>query len=156
MDYVLGLAKNARLRAAIVGPQEPARPRDDETRQPAWVFAEVRSQRRASWSRARGVVAPAEPRDQGVNPRFVVPSLEAEQRPAWPLSEQDDCGRDAAETRLKEPQVHRFAARTRARPRRANPIRLFFAALASLLGEAWRRWAWPGRSWPVRRARRSV
>jgi Transposase DDE domain group 1 len=139
VDYVLGLAKNARLTAAIAAQQEQARQRYDETRQPARVFAELRYQTRESWSRERRVVAKAEQLDKGANPRFVVTSLAAEQRPARPLYEEDYCGRGEAENRIKEQQLHLFADRTSAQTMRANQIRLFFSAIAYVLLEALRR-----------------
>src|ERR687890_2221797 len=139
VDYVLGLAQNPRLVKAIVAPQEQARTRYQETKQPARVFAELRYQTQKTWSCERRVVAKAEHLDKGANPRFVVTSLEAQERPAQPLYEEDYCGRGEMENRIKEQQLHLFADRTSAATMRANQVRLFCSSIAYVLLEALRR-----------------
>jgi len=139
VDYVLGLAQNKRLLALITAEQEQARLEFEQTKGPARVFAELRYRTLDSWSRERRVVAKAEHLAQGANPRFVVTSLSAEQRPARPLYEEDYCGRGEAENRIKEQQLHLFADRTSAQTMRANQIRLFFASIAYTLLNALRR-----------------
>lgn len=42
MDYILGMAKNARLTAMIAGEHEEARRQFEATKQPARLFAELR------------------------------------------------------------------------------------------------------------------
>ena len=85
------------------------------------------------------MVAKAEHLDKGANPRFVVTSLEAQERPAQPLYEEDYCGRGEMENRIKEQQLHLFADRTSAQTMRANQLRLFFSSMAYVLLEALRR-----------------
>jgi len=139
VGYVLGLAKNTRLKAMIAAEQEQARAEFELTRQPARSFADLRYRTLDSWSRERRVVAKAEHLAQGANPRFVVTSLTAEDRGAKPLYEEDYCGRGEMENRIKEQQLHLFADRTSARTMRANQVRLFCSSIAYVLLEALRR-----------------
>jgi hypothetical protein len=139
VDYLIGLAKNTRLTAAIAVQLEQARQRFEETKQPARSFAELRYQTRATWSRERRVVAKAEHLAKGANPRFVVTSLSAEERAARALYEQGYCGRGEMENRIKEQQLHLFADRTSAHTMRANQVRLYFSSIAYVLLEALRR-----------------
>jgi Transposase DDE domain group 1 len=130
VDYVIGLAQNPRLVAAIAAELEQVRERFEATRQPARVFAELRYRTLDTWSRERRVVAKAEHLAKGANPRFVVTSLSVEDRAAQPLYEEDYCGRGEMENRIKEQQLHLFADRTSARTMRANQIRLFCSSIA--------------------------
>src|SRR3954454_8252360 len=139
VGYVLGLAKNARLKAMIAAEQEQARVEFERTGQPARSFADLRYRTLDSWGRERRVVAKAEHPAQGANPRFVVTSLTAEDRGAKPLYEEDYCGRGAMENRIKERQLHLFADRTSARTMRANQVRLLCSSIAYVLLEALRR-----------------
>jgi hypothetical protein len=139
VDYVIGLAKNPRLTAAIAAELEQVRGRFEATRQPARAFAELRYRTLDTWSRERRVVAKAEHLAKGPNPRFVVTSLSIEDRAAQPLYERDYCGRGEMENRIKEQQLHLFADRTSAHTMRANQIRLFFSSIAYVLLEALRR-----------------
>lgn len=144
VDYILGLAQNPRLRAAIAHESDQARQQFEATGGPARVFAELRYQTLESWSRTRRVVAKAEHLARGANPRFVVTSISAEARPARPLYEEDYCARGEAENRIKEQQLYLFADRTSAGTMRANQLRLFFASVAYTLLNALRRRGLPG------------
>jgi Transposase DDE domain group 1 len=146
VDYIVGLAKNARLVEMIAEPAEQARVQYEATKQPTRVFAELRYETRASWSRERRVVAKAEHLDKGANPRFVVTSLDLQEHPAKDLYEVDYCSRGEMENRIKEQQLHLFADRTSAATMRANQIRLFFSAIAYTLLEALRRLGLAGTS----------
>ncbi len=139
VDYVLGLAQNPRLVAAITNESDRTQRQFEATGQSARVFAELRYRTLETWSRERRVVAKAEHLAKGANPRFVVTSLSVEQRPARPLYEEDYCGRGEAENRIKEQQLHLFADRTSAQTMRANQIRLFFSSIAYTLLNALRR-----------------
>lgn len=139
IDYILGLAQNPRLVAAIAEQSEQARQQFEATKRPARVFAELRYRTLDSWSRERRVVAKAEHLAKGPNPRFVVTSLSTEDRAAQPLYEDDYCGRGEMENRIKEQQLHLFADRTSARTMRANQVRLLFASVAYTLLNALRR-----------------
>jgi hypothetical protein len=139
VDYILGLAKNSRLVAAIAAESEQARQRFETTKQPFRVFAELRYQTLQTWSRERRVAAKAEHLAKGSNPRFVVTSLTVEARAAQALYEQDYCGRGEMENRIKEQQLHLFADRTSAGTMRANQIRLYCSSVAYVLLNALRR-----------------
>jgi len=138
VDYVLGLAKNERLKVAIGPELEQAARQYAETGQSARVFTEFAYQTRESWSRERRVVAKAEHLEKGSNPRFVVTSLAAETRAAQALYEDLYCARGEMENRIKE-QLMLFADRTSTAFLRSNQLRLDFSSAAYLLVEALRR-----------------
>ena len=138
VDYVLGLAKNERLKAEIGGELEQAAQEFRVTGKPARVFKEFIYQTRDSWSRARRVVAKAEHLEKGSNPRFVVTSWPAEKWEARRLYEELYCARGEMENRIKE-QLMLFADRTSTAFLRSNQIRLYFSSMAYALMEALRR-----------------
>ena len=146
VDYVLGLAKNQRLKAEIVGEQEQAAQEYARTKQPARVFKEFFYQTRESWSEARRVVAKVEHLEKGANPRFVVTSLSAEAWEARRLYEELYCARGDMENRIKE-QMMLFAGRTSTAWLRSNQLRLYFSAMAYLLMQALRRLGLQGTQW---------
>jgi hypothetical protein len=138
VDYVLGLAKNERLKAEIAAELEQAAAEFEATGKPARVFKELVYQTRESWSRARRVIAKAEHLEKGSNPRFVVTSLSAEKWEARRLYEELYCARGEMENRIKE-QLMLFADRTSTAFLRSNQIRLYFSSVAYVLMEALRR-----------------
>lgn len=146
VDYVLGLAKNERLKAAIALPLAEAAAEYGRTGKAARVFTEFVYQTRESWSRARRVIGKAEHLEKGANPRFVVTSLSAEQWEARPLYEHLYCGRGEMENRLKE-QLMLFSDRTSTAYLRSNQIRLYFSSVAYVLLEALRRLGLTGTEW---------
>ena len=138
VDYVLGLAKNERLKAEIAPQLQQAAAADAATGQAARVFKEFTYQTRESWSRTRRVIAKAEHLEKGANPRFVVTSLSP---PAWEaraLYEELYCARGEMENRIKE-QLWLFADRTSTAWLRSNQVRRYFSSVAYLLMEALRR-----------------
>lgn len=138
VDYVLGLAKNERLKAAIAPELEQAAATYAATGEAARVFQEFSYRTRESWSRARRVVAKAEHLEKGSNPRFVVTSLGADAWPARASYENLYCARGEMENRIKE-QLCLFADRTSTAFLRSNQVRLYFSSVAYLLVEALRR-----------------
>jgi len=147
VDYVLGLAKNARLKREVAIELEQARTRFQQTHQPARVFKDFRYQTLKSWSRSRRVVGKAEYLAKGENPRFVVTSLSTEEEDARPLYEQRYCGRGEMENRIKEQQLWLFADRTSCSTMRANQLRLWFSSVAYTLMQALRRLGLKGTRW---------
>src|SRR5260370_26920243 len=111
VDYLLGLAKNERLKAEIGKEMGEAKAQYQETGRAARLFKELLYQTRKSWSRARRVVAKAEHVENGESPRFVVTSVSREARPAQALYEELYCGRGDMENRIKE-QLMLFSDRT--------------------------------------------
>lgn len=139
VDYLFGLARNARLVAEIHN--ELAWAEDDaiKTGKPARRFKDFRWTTRDSWSRRRRVVAKAEWTHGEANPRFVVTSLKPHEAPARRLYEELYCARGEMENRLKECQGDLFADRTSSATMRANQLRLWFASMAYVLLCALRR-----------------
>jgi len=139
MRYVLGFARNSKLREMIAPQMDQATAQAQEKGQPARVFTEFLYQTvSGSWSRQRRVVAKAEYLDDKENPRFVVTSLESESWPAQTLYEELYCARGDMENRIKE-QFSLFASRVSTESFRANQLRIYFSALAYVLLQGLRR-----------------
>jgi hypothetical protein len=139
VDYVFGLARNDRLVGAIVDDLAAVELESLAQGGPVRRFADFPWRTLDSWSRARRVVAKAEHRPKGSNPRFVVTSLPATELDARTLYEDVYCARGEVENRIKEQQLDLFADRTSAATMRANQLRLWFASFAYVLLEALRR-----------------
>ena len=139
VDYVLGLAKNERLKKEIAEELQQAKELHEQTSQPERVFRDFEYQTLKSWSRLRRVVGKAEYMQKGENPRFIVTSLSVEQFDGQTLYEQQYCGRGDMENRIKEQQLCLFADRTSAATMRANQLRLWFSSVAYTLMNALRR-----------------
>lgn len=139
VDFVLGFAKNDRLKAIIANEMEQALHEYQQTQKAARVFTEFLYETRQSWTRGRRVVAKAEHLDKGANPRFVVTSIDSEHMDARNVYEQLYCARGDMENRIKEQQLWLFADRTSAGRMRANQLRLYFSSVAYMLMQALRR-----------------
>jgi hypothetical protein len=139
VDFVLGLAKNARLTTAISETSAYVERLYHSLGQAVRVYEEFTYQTRKSWSRARRVIAKVEHLSKGANPRFVVSSLAPEVAEARTLYEQLYCARGDMENRIKEQQLDLFADRTSTGTLRANQLRLYFASFAYVLICALRR-----------------
>ena len=139
IDFVLGLAKNERLKAIIDEELQQAKQLYLETKKPARVFKGFRYETLKSWSRKRRVIAKAEYLDKGSNPRFVVTSIDKQRIAADILYEKIYCGRGDMENRIKEQQLWLYADRTSANKMRANQLRLYFSSVAYMLMQALRR-----------------
>ncbi len=146
VDYVFGFARNERLRRRITREMRQAKKEHQRTGKPTRVFAEFFYRTRASWSRARRVVAKAEYLDKGENPRYVVTSLSPQRWPAQKLYEQLYCARGEMENRIKE-QLSLFSDRLSTETMRANQLRLYLSSLAYVLVHALRRLALAGTEW---------
>ena len=114
--------------------------------EPARVFAELEYQTLESWSRARRVLAKAEQLEGKENSRYVVTTLDAESWPARQLYEDLYCERGEAENRIKE-QLSLFADRMSTETLRANQLRLYLSTLAYVMMVALRRLGLQGTSW---------
>ena len=139
VDYVLGLAKNERLKKEIAEELQQAKELYEQTGQAARVYKDFEYQTLDSWSKARRVIGKAEYMEKGVNPRFVVTSLSTEEFDAKTLYEKQYCARGNMENRIKEQQLFLFADRTSAATMRANQLRLWFSSAAYTLMNALRR-----------------
>lgn len=139
IDYVFGLARNARLQRAIGAELQEALRQAKETGHAARLFKELTYRTRKTWSQPRRVVAKAEATAKGENPRFIVTSLSIEEYPGKGLYEELYCARGEMENRIKECQLDMFADRLSANLFRVNQLRLWFASLAYVLVESLRR-----------------
>ena len=146
VDYVLGLARNCRLRRKMAAHLREAKREYQRTGKAARVFTEFFYRTRKSWSASRRVVAKAEYLEKGENPRYLVTSLDAPVWPAQKLYEQLYCARGEMENRIKE-QLSLFSDRLSTETLRANQLRLYFSSLAYLLVHALRRLALTGTEW---------
>src|SRR5438046_8718393 len=93
VDYVLGLARNARLEAEVALDLALAQIACAVTRAPVRRYRELEYRTRETWTRARRVVAKAEYLPGKANPRFVVTSLPAARWGAAALYEVLCCAR---------------------------------------------------------------
>jgi len=152
VDYIVGLAKNARLKRAIGGEARQAAEAFEATQRPARVFSVFRYRTRKSWSSERWVVGKAEHLAKGENPRFIVTTL-LDPTCATPVAEQGCvlyeqvyCARGEMENRIKEQQLNLFADRTSCTAMPANQLRLYFSSFAYVLLQALRRLGLTGTS----------
>lgn len=139
VDFVFGLARNARLVATIERELVEAFKDSRQTGMAARRFKDFRWSTLNSWSRRRRVIAKAEVTQGDTNPRFIVTSLGTHEAEARHLYEQVYCARGDMENRIKECQADLFADRTSAATMRANQLRLWFASMAYVLLCALRR-----------------
>jgi hypothetical protein len=139
VDYVLGLARNARLERMIESEMEQACAESMRTGLPFRSYKDFEYQTLDSWSRERRVVGKAEYLVDKRNARFVVTSLSIEEVSGQELYENDYCGRGEMENRIKEQKSFLFSDRTSAATMRANQLRLWFSSVAYLIMSALRR-----------------
>jgi len=133
VDFLFGMAKNARLKRIIGKEMQDAREQFLHTGAAARVFKDFTYRTRKSWSRVRRVIGKAEYLPGGENPRFIVTSLSSDEYPAEHLYTQVYCARGEMENRIKEQQLFLFADRTSSATMRANQQRLWFSAVAYVL-----------------------
>ena len=138
VDYVLGLAKNARLRRALGKQLHEAQLQFEATGSASRVYRDFDYRTKKSWSRSRRVIGKAEHLAKGANPRFVVTSLCRDEYDAATLYEKEYCARGDMENRIKEQQLYLFADRTSASTMRANQLRLWLSSVAYVLINALR------------------
>jgi hypothetical protein len=139
VDFIFGLARNARLTGTIEAELAEARAESHATGQPARRFKELTWTTRKSWSRKRRVIAKAEWTKGEANPRFIVTSLTDADGDGRHLYEAIYCARGEMENRIKECQMDLFADRTSTGTMKANQLRLWFASMAYVLLESLRR-----------------
>ena len=132
--YIVGLAKNARLKALAQSLMDQAEEQYEKTGEKQRLFATI-SYAAQSWDRARDVIVKAEHGPQGSNPRFVVTNCLSE-----PQKDYDTyCGRGDMENRIKEQQLDLFSDRTSCHGWWANQFRMLQSSLAYVLLQTIRR-----------------
>jgi hypothetical protein len=139
VDYIFGLARNARLVAAIAEALVEAKAESSITALPARRFRDFIWTTRKSWRCERRVIAKAEWTQGEANPRFIVTTLTEQDGDGQRLYEAVYCARGEMENRIKECQLDLFADRTSTATMRANQLRLWFASMAYVLVESIRR-----------------
>jgi len=139
VEYLVGLAKNDRLKKEIEEELAEAKAEYEKTGKEARRFKDFQYQTLQSWDRERRVVGKAEHLAKGANPRFVVTSLSKEEYDARTLYEKEYCARGEMENRIKEQQLDLFADRTSTATMRANQLRLWFSSFAYVLMSELRR-----------------
>jgi hypothetical protein len=139
VEYVLGLAKNERLKAELEDEMEHAEREHEATGRPARCFRDFRYRTLKTWSRERRVIGKAEQLPGKANPRFVVTSLDVDEIDARTLYEDVYCARGDMENRIKEQQLEMFADRTSTATMRANQLRLYLSSVAYVLVNELRR-----------------
>lgn len=130
VDYLFGLARNARLLRMIEPSLQSATRAQEILGGSVRVYQELRYQTLKSWSRERRVVAKAEILPGKENPRFIVTSLGSDYAGAARLYESVYCARGDMENRIKEQQLGLFADRTSTHTLRANQLRVWLSAIA--------------------------
>jgi hypothetical protein len=129
VGYVIGLARNARLHAAVEFAEAMLAD--------AYVSSGVKQRlieefdyAAKSWDRERRIITRLEYGAQGTNPRFIVTNLDGD---PVQLYERLYCQRGEAENRIKEAQLDLFGTRASCHRFAANQFRLLLAALAYTL-----------------------
>lgn len=133
VDFILGLAKNARLKRILEKELHEAKQQFEATGNAARVYKDFSYRTRKSWSRERRVIGKAEHLAKGENPRFVTTSLSMDEFDAPTVYEKEYCPRGDMENRIKEQQLYLFADRTSASTMRANQLRLWLSSVAYVL-----------------------
>lgn len=141
VDYVVGLARNARLVEQLTPAMDRARQQACLCGGKARVYHDFDYKTLQTWSRSRRVVGKAERLADKDNPRFIVTSLK---RDGEELYEQVYCARGEMENRIKEQQQDLFADRLSSAGLAANQLRLWLSAFAYQLVERLRRFALKG------------
>jgi len=145
VDYILGLARNARLEDQAAPLLEAARGLCEVSGRTVKLFSFFRWRTRDSWSRQRLVIAKGEYSRLGPNPRFIVTTLPCRSmKQAATLYRDLYCARGDMENRIKEQQLYLFADRTSAHTMRANQVRVYMSSVAYVLLSAIRRLALRG------------
>jgi hypothetical protein len=139
VDFVFGLARNARLVKKLHKRLKTARRQYVKTGQSGRVYKSFGYRTHKTWSRSRRVVGKAEYLRKGPNPRFVVTSFGPQDYDSQSLYETLYCARGDMENRIKEQQLGLFADRTSSHTLRANQLRLWFASMAYVLMQTLRR-----------------
>ena len=135
VDYVVGIARNARLQPLLEPQLLQAKTEFESTGEKARRFTWL-SYKASAWDKTRCVIGKAEHTSQGSNPRFVITSLRGD---AQKIYDTLYCKRGEMENRIKEQQLGLFADRTSCHEWWPNQLRLLLSSAAYLLVEAIRR-----------------
>ena len=129
VGYVIGLARNARLHAAVELAEASLADAFEASGTKQRLVGAV-DYAAKSWPHERRVITRLEYGSQGTNPRFIVTNLEGDPDQ---LYDHLYCQRGEAENRIKEAQLDLFGTRASCSRFIANQFRLLLAALAYTL-----------------------
>ena len=135
VDYVIGLAKNNRLKGLGEKLTEKAEKCFEEKGQKQRLFDEF-PYAADTWDKKRRVIMKAEHTALGSNPRFIVTSLSGDPQK---LYDQIYCARGDMENRIKEQQLDLYADRTSCHAWWPNQFRLLLSSMAYILFDTIRR-----------------
>ena len=137
VHYIVGIAKNKRLKALLNNTMEQAQHDFDASgkQQKVRLFTHFEYAAK-SWNRKRHVIGKAEITDKGTNPRFIVTNLKGDSQA---LYDELYCARGNMENQIKQQQLDLFADRTSCHKWYANQFRLLMSSMAYILLEALRR-----------------
>lgn len=133
VNYIVGIARNARLEALGSALQQQAREAFEQSGEAQRLFGDFAYSAK-SWNWLRLIIHKAEHLSKGANPRFVVTNLVGNPQE---LYEQVYCARGEMENRIKE-QLMLFHDRTSAHQWWANQWRVLLSAMAYTLMETLR------------------
>ena len=140
VQYILGLAQNARLKDLAKPYTDEAAQTCAQTKQTQRIFGEFQYAA-GTWDKERRVVVKAEHMVKGENPRFIVTNLAGDSKH---LYEAIYCARGEMENRIKEQQLGLFADRTSCHEFLPNQFRVMLSAAAYVLMDHIRRIALAG------------
>lgn len=140
VQYIVGIARNARLERLARPWTDEAEQRFDKSGQKQRLFASIQYAAQ-SWDKPRRIIVKAEHGRRGSNPRFVVTSLPQTDRY---LYDNLYCARGEMENRIKDQQLGLFAHRTSSHYWWNNQFRQLLSGLAYVLLEGMRRLALAG------------
>ena len=129
VDYIVGIARNARLHARAAPWRDAARDafaRSGKKQRRFGTFTYAAK----SWDRPRRVIVKAEHSARGANPRYVLTRLKGASRDLYARLY---CARGDMENRIKEQQLDLFADRTSCHRWWPNQYRLLLSTLAYTL-----------------------
>lgn len=135
VDYVIGLAKNSRLRDLGSDLAELAEEQFEETGEKQRLFDDFQYAA-DTWDKKRRVIMKAEHTALGCNPRFIVTSLPGDPQD---LYDQMYCARGQMENKIKEQQLDLYADRTSCHAWWPNQFRLLLSSMAYILFDTIRR-----------------
>jgi len=127
--YIVGLAKNSRLKELAKPFVDQAQSQFAATDQKQRIFSSI-EYAAYTWDKVRRVIVKAEHLVAGPNLRFVVTNLDGDPQM---LYDQLYCKRGEAENRIKEQQLGLFADRTSCHEFLANQFRVLLSAAAYIL-----------------------
>jgi len=131
VNYIIGLARNARLQAQVSAWETQMKAAfDADLQQRKQRYIDEFSYAAKSWRCERRVIARLEYGTQGRNPRFVVTNLTGDARA---LYDGLYCQRGEAENRIKETQLDLFGTRASCHAFVSNAFRIVLSALAYTL-----------------------